>query len=69
MHQMWGELKDRRERKTRQPVGELLRAAEAMFADRTAVPSLRDIQGAMSIGQGKAQTVQRHLKSLQVATG
>jgi hypothetical protein len=63
------ELKDRRERKTRQPVADLLKAAEAAFADRTSVPSLRDVQGAMSIGQGKAQQVQRHLKTLQAATG
>jgi Protein of unknown function (DUF2637) len=63
------ELKDRRERKIRQPVADLLKAAEAAFADRTSVPSLRDIQGAMSIGQGKAQQVQRHLKTLQAATG
>jgi Protein of unknown function (DUF2637) len=63
------ELKDRRERRTRQPVADLLRAAEAAFTDRTAVPSLRDIQGAMSIGQARAQIVQGHLKSLQAATG
>jgi hypothetical protein len=67
------ELKDRRERNTRQPVAELLARAEQAFPEGETAegkfPSLRDIQGAMSIGQGKAQQVQRRLKTLQAATG
>jgi hypothetical protein len=64
------ELKDRRERKTRQPVTELLALAEQAFPDHLVkLPSLRDIQGAMSIGQGKAQQVQAHFRGLKAATG
>jgi hypothetical protein len=59
------DLEDRRQRKARKPLGELLRAAERQFPDAgTSLPSLRDIQGAMSVGQGKAQQVQAHFRSL-----
>ena len=64
------ELRDRRERKTRQPVGELLALAEKMFPggmNDGKPASLRDIQGALSVGQGKAQVVQAHFRTL--ATG
>lgn len=61
------ELSDRREQRTRQPVTDLLRAAEDRFPDR--LPSLREIQGAMSVGQARAQTVQAHLRTRLAPTG
>ena len=68
------ELKDRRESKARQLVGELLALAEEAFPGgmntaRGKPASLRDIQDALSVGQGKAQQVQVHFKTLQAATG
>ncbi len=53
----------------RQPRGDLLTAAEARFPEaRTGqTPSFRDIQGAMRVGQGKAQQVQAHFRTLQAA--
>jgi hypothetical protein len=63
------ELKVRRER---QPAGELLARAEELFPSgmntaRGKPASLRDIQEALTIGQGKAQQVQAHFKALQAA--
>jgi len=71
------DLKDRRERKTRQPVSELLGRAEAAFPGGLVpagpkagkLASLRDIQDALSIGQPKAQQVQAHFLRLRTATG
>jgi hypothetical protein len=67
------ELTTRRERK-HQPVADLLKAAEGMFpggmnAVKGKPASLRDIQAAMGIGQGKAQLVWNHLQALQAAAG
>lgn len=64
-----GEVKNRRERKTRQPVEELLARAEQMFPGgintaRGKPASLRDIQGALSVGQPRAQQVKAHFREL-----
>jgi hypothetical protein len=64
------ELKDRRQRKSRQPVAELLRAAGQAFPEAKAgnIPTLRTIQRQMGIGQAKAQQVQHAIKSGRVAS-
>ena len=59
-----GELTVRRERETRQPVSDLLRAAETAFPDRTKLPTLRAIQGKLRVGQPKAQEIKAHLASI-----
>jgi hypothetical protein len=52
------------------PVLDLIAAAEEAFLEAKnggPVPSLQVVQGEMKIGQGKAQTVQRHFLNLQAA--
>jgi hypothetical protein len=53
----------------RQPrAGDLLARAEAAFPDALKdgkLPTLRDIQGALKVGQPRAQTVQAHFTSLR----
>ena len=65
------ELRDRRERRARQPLTDLLKKAEARYpGGRNEIgkfPVLREIQGDLGIGQPKAQQVQAHLKTLQPA--
>ena len=50
--------------------GDLIKRAEAAFPEALAggrLPTLREIQGALKIGQPKAQQVQAHLSALQAA--
>jgi Protein of unknown function (DUF2637) len=59
----------RRQGSENRPV--FLTTVETAFADtmagHAAVPSLRQIQGALRVGQGKAQQAQAHLRTLQAA--
>jgi hypothetical protein len=43
--------------------------AVGLFAGGARLPSLRDIQSALAVGQPKAQQVQAHFRALQVARG
>lgn len=57
--------------KTRKPLADLLVAAELRYVTQVnagKLPVLRAIQGDMRIGQGYAQVVQKHLKTLQGAS-